>query len=515
MRNCRIIGSLVLAGAALAITCAGATDPTKVLILVNDLVPPEDGTGSTGASIYVGQYYATRRGIPLSNIVHLSVRLACCDNDPRAWDSWNIDWQTFDRDIRTPLKGFLESNGLTTQIKYIVPTYGIPLRTNLDAPSPTGVALDSVSVDSMLTTLYAGTDAPFLLNPYAVSQPPYSKDHFDQWQNPQGWPMYLVVRLDGPGATVATGLVDKAISAETTLGKNDGFGYFDYQDNGNYPVTDGTMVGAYNLAVAHGLPAVLNDQHITGDMIHSAPSALWAWGWYSGPADWDGYEFVNGAVGAQLTSYTANNIRYLGTPGTWVPLWLLAGITATWGATGEPYTSGYANGDNLLNHFWNGYNFGESAYLASPVLNWMMVFVGDPLYQPNVFLSAPPTPEQTPKLTFSAQQDGYTYSGALTLSADVFQSVEGVQFQVDGQNVGPELTQPPYLAIFQTTSDDNGPSLLTARTRDASGNILISDPVPIIIYNAPSSSPSVLSGIPLRHSRLSPVQNGTRSRNPH
>jgi len=426
--------------------------------------------GSTGASIY-----ATRRGIPF------------------------IDWQTFDTDIRTPLKSFLESNGLTTQIKYIVPTYGIPLRTHLDSPYPTGVALDSVSVDSLLTTLYAGTDAPFLLNPYAVSQSTYSKDHFDQWQNPQGWPMYLVVRLDGPGATVATGLVDKAISAETTLGKNDGLGYFDYQDNGNYPVTDGTMVGAYNLAIAHGLPAVLNDQSITGDMIHSAPGALWAWGWYSGPVDWDGYEFVNGAVGAQLTSYTANNIRYLG-PGTWVPLWLLAGITATWGATGEPYASGYANGDNLLNHFWNGYNFGESAYLASPVLNWMMVFVGDP--------------EQTPKLTFSAQQDGYTYSGALTLSAEVFQSVEGVQFQVDGQNVGPELTQPPYLAIFQTTSDDNGPSLLTAKTRDASGNILISDPVPIIIYNAPPSNLAVISGVPLRKSRLSAVQNGVTSRNP-
>jgi hypothetical protein len=249
------------------------------------------------------------------------------------------------------------------------------------------------------------------------------------------------------------------------------------------------------------LPAVLNDQHVTGNMIHSAPSALWAWGWYSGPADWDSYEFVNGAVGAQLTSYTANNIRSLGIPGTWVPLWLLAGITATWGATGEPYTSGYANGDNLLNHFWNGYNFGESAYLASPVLNWMMVFVGDP--------------EQTPKLTFSAQQDGYTYSGALTLSAEVFQSVEGVQFQVDGQNVGPELTQPPYLDTFQTTSDDNGPSLLTAVTRDASGNILISDPVPIIIYNAPSSNRAVISGIPLRNSPLSPVQNGTTSLHHH
>src|SRR5258708_7406875 len=352
MRNWQMIPFLLLAGLALSSNCAGATDPNTVLILVNDLVPPETGTGSTGASVYVGQYYAARRGIPLSNIVHLSVRLACCDNDPKAWDSWNIDWQTFDTSIRTPLKSFLESNGLTTTIKYIVPTYGIPLRTRLGAPYPAGLEPDSVSVDSFLTTLYAGTDAPFLLNPYAVSQPAYSKNHFDQWRNPQGWPMYLVSRLDGPGATVATGLVDKAIAAETTVGKNDGIGYFDYQHNGNYPVTDGTMIGAYNLAVAQGLRAVLDDQSIAGHMIHSAPQALWAWGWYSGPFDWDGYEVVNGAVGAPLTSYTPNTITALGTPGTWVPLWLLAGITATWGATGEPYTSGYANGDNLLNHFW-------------------------------------------------------------------------------------------------------------------------------------------------------------------
>jgi uncharacterized protein (TIGR03790 family) len=492
VRNWQIISLLLLACLAFSATCAGAADPATVLILVNDLVPPETGTGSIGASVYVGQYYAAQRGIPFSNIVHLSVRLACCDNDPKEWDSWNIDWQTFDTTIRTPVKSFLESNGLTATIKYIVPTYGIPVRTRLGAPYPAGLEPDFVSIDSFLAALYAGTDAPFLLNPYAVSQPAYSKNHFDQWQNPQGWPMYLVSRLDGPSAAVAAGLVDKAISAETTLGINDGIGYFDFQNNGNYPVPDGTMIGAYNLAAAHGLPAVLNDQSVSGDMIHSAPQALWAWGWYSGPADWDGYEFANGAVGAQLTSYTANNIRYLDT-GTWVPLWLLAGITATWGATGEPYTSGYANGDNLLNHFWSGYNFGESAYLASPVLNWMMVFVGDPLYQPNVFLAAPPSPEQTPILTFSAQQDGYTYSGPLTLSAEVSPRVDGVQFQADGQDIGPELTQPPYVATFETNSDDNGPSLFTVKVRDCLGNILISDPVPIILYNAPAPDPQVVS----------------------
>jgi uncharacterized protein (TIGR03790 family) len=485
---------LLAVGLGLAQFCAAAADPRSVLILVNDLVPPEDGTGSTGASVYVGQYYATRRGIPFSNIVHLSVPLACCNRDPHEWDSWNTGWQKFEDTIRTPVKGFLETNGLKYTIKYIVPTYGVPVRMMLGTAYPSGIEPDFVSIDSFLTSMYSGSDAPFRRNPYAVTNPGYSKARFSDWQNPEGWPMYLVSRLDGPSAAIAVGLVDKAISAESTLTRSDGIGYFDYQHGPNNTVTDGTMLRAYQLAVQQGFRAVLNDQSVTGNMIHSAPQALWAWGWYSGPFDWDGYEFVNGAIGAQLTSYTANVIRYLG-QGTWVPLWLNAGITATWGATGEPYTSGYANGDNLLNHFWNGYNFGESAYLASPVLNWMMLFVGDPLYEPQVFARAPSPPDPTPTLTFSAHQDGFTYSGPLTLSAAVQPSTVAVQFQANGYDIGPELTSPPYAARFGTNSDDNGPSLLTVKARDASGQVLISDPVPIIIFNDPSPHPPVISGV--------------------
>src|SRR5262245_59840402 len=132
---------LLLASLLLAIPVFGATDPSTVLILVNDLVAPEAGTGTTGASVYVGEYYASRRGIPASNIVHLSIPLACCANDPREWDSWNISWEAFVGYIRTPVKNFLESRGLTNKIKYIVPTYGIPVRTHV-VPYPAGLQED-------------------------------------------------------------------------------------------------------------------------------------------------------------------------------------------------------------------------------------------------------------------------------------------------------------------------------------------------------------------------------------
>jgi uncharacterized protein (TIGR03790 family) len=125
-------------------------------------------------------------------------------------------------------------------------------------------------------------------------------------------------------------------------------------------------------------------------------NALWVWGWYG--MAFDAYRFVPGAVGAQLTSFTADRIR---TPlnadpkmysvtaarwgGNWVPRMLEQGVTATWGAITEPYAIYYAPGGNVFDHLWAGYNFGDSFYIAQNAVRWVMVAVGDPLYSPRPF----------------------------------------------------------------------------------------------------------------------------------
>jgi hypothetical protein len=99
-----------------------------------------------------------------------------------------------------------------------------------------------------------------------------------------------------------------------------------------------------------------------------------------------------------LTSYTATQIRtpqnadprYHGYSavrwgGNWVPRMLEEGVTATWGAVAEPQATFYAPGGNLLDHFWAGYNFGESFYIAQNAVRWVMVAIGDPLYAPAAF----------------------------------------------------------------------------------------------------------------------------------
>jgi len=133
-----------------------------------------------------------------------------------------------------------------------------------------------------------------------------------------------------------------------------------------------------------------------------APNALWAWGWYT--SAWDSYRFVTGAVGAQLTSFTATQIRTPLDPdprvaslsdrrwrANWVPRMLEEGVTATWGAVTEPYGTLYAPGGNVFDHLWAGYNFAESFYIAEPATRWVMVAIGDPLYAPAIFAgNAPP-----------------------------------------------------------------------------------------------------------------------------
>ena len=394
MKNLLLI---VLAGMPLcSFTHAQTTfaDPASVLVIVQDNTGPEPGTGRQNASQYVADYYMRRRGIPAGNIVHISTFIengggaSCVPGASNCQlqhsSSTNINDALYRSQIAAPILAKLDDNNgaLRSQIKYIVPVYGVPVT----IWSVLGV--DALSLDNVLAGILLPTQGKATANPYYNADPVSSPQHIDA--STPG--ILLVSRLDGRTAALAAGLVDKAIAGETTGVQ--GIGYFDWQGHGTaanqlngYPFQpDFSMLNAYTLCTGL-VPAqtcVLNNQSGAGGMISSAPNTAWAWGWYAlDAANAGAYSFVNGAVGAQLTSATANCIRRP-CPGAYVDLWLTQGITATWGAVSEPFANFYALGDNLLSHLWRGYTFGESAYISSPVLNWMMVFVGDPLYLPSV-----------------------------------------------------------------------------------------------------------------------------------
>ncbi len=103
-----------------------------------------------------------------------------------------------------------------------------------------------------------------------------------------------------------------------------------------------------------------------------------------------------------------------------------------------------------------------------------------------------------PMVTISFPASGAAVADTITVTAAVSDNVGviGVQFKVDGANLGPEDTTAPEEAIWDTTQFSNGPHTLTAVARDSAGNRATSAGVMVTVANAPpppadTTSPTV------------------------
>jgi len=97
--------------------------------------------------------------------------------------------------------------------------------------------------------------------------------------------------------------------------------------------------------------------------------------------------------------------------------------------------------------------------------------------------SADTTP---PTVSITAPAAGATVSGtSVTVSANASDNVGvvGVQFKLDGVNLGAEDTASPYSTAWDTTSASNGSHTLTAVARDAAGNSTTSASVSVTVSN--------------------------------
>ncbi|HTS28946.1 MAG TPA: Ig-like domain-containing protein, partial [Bryobacteraceae bacterium] len=213
-----------------------------------------------------------------------------------------------------------------------------------------------------------------------------------------------------------------------------------------------------------------------------------------------GYKFiVNGAAGA-----TANcGLSYGCAEGGSVSIgWHL--LTATFdGATARLYVDGVLVGSDTgtaantnlplyigryfaSNGFgWNGaidevrlYNRALSAAEVTAILN----YTGG---------GAPPdtTP---PAVSITAPAANATVSNTITVSANASDNVAvaDVQFQLDGVNLGADLTTAPYSISWNTTLASNGTHTLTAIAHDTSGNKTTSTPVTVTVSNTVGSIPT-------------------------
>ncbi len=338
-------------------------DPAKqVVILVNEAVPE---------SVSIGEYYAARRAIPKANICRV-----------RTTPNEVCDWPELRKDILEPLKKFLEDK---TDVLYIGPTWGIPVKTREENPANDGKGGPEGPIGAMVTGRdYACVDREIEL---------LRTDH-----DIEGWlaskvfnigrritredGIYIVSRLDGPSAESARGLVDLALYGEA------------YGIEGRALVDTRGLAGEEGLAGADAQMREIAplferaglefDHDNKSEVIDLATreAAGHYWGWYTGniACSKQGWRFRPGAVGAHLHSFSALNFRR--TNQNWVGPLVHRGVTGTCGTVYEPLVAGFPYGHVFFDRFLDGYTFGESMAIATMFTSWMAVYVGDPLYAP-------------------------------------------------------------------------------------------------------------------------------------
>ena len=188
----------LMLGIALVTCCAAAEiplqSPATILLVVNDNSP---------LSRTIGEYYARRRGVPVSNICHL-----------KASTMEEISREDYERQIARPIGAFLRKQGLLESIYFIVTTAGVPLKI---PGAGDGMASSAASVDSELTLLYAdlktGKAHPL---EGAIPNPFFGKR--DRAFTHPAYPMYLVTRLAAYDFDGVKGMIDRCFAA-TNRGK--------------------------------------------------------------------------------------------------------------------------------------------------------------------------------------------------------------------------------------------------------------------------------------------------------
>ena len=116
--------------------------------------------------------------------------------------------------------------------------------------------------------------------------------------------------------------------------------------------------------------------------------------------------------------------------------------------------------------------------------------------QPSNQATANVPPDLPPTVSITSPSGGATVSGTTTVTATASDDVQvaGVQFRVDGANLGAEDTTAPYSASWGTTGFPNGSHTLTAVARDSAGQTTTSASVTVTVSNSAPPPPTGLAG---------------------
>lgn len=387
-----LLTGLVFLALAGTLRAAGLGD--EVIVVYNSRMPESKD---------IADYYAKRRNVPKSQIFGF----ALTTNEV-------VTRTEFEEALQKPLAKALESKKLwhigsdfisgtngapgkviwkvqRSKIRYAVLCYGVPVRIDNDPdlqekiPDEMRPELrrNGAAVDNELALLprieeHLPLTGPWLNAFYTVTNA--------EWFHPTNG-ILMVTRLDGPNASIARGLVDKAIEAETN--GLCGRAYFDSRNlptNSPYHLGDEWMMtGAKICQYLAGFETVVDDNPSTFPADFPMSQIAIYCGWYdenaSGPFAQKTVEFMPGAFAYHLHSFSAAVVR--SSTQRWVGPLLAKGATATMGSVDEPFLTGTPDvGVFCARWILQGFTFGEAAYASQKTVSWQTTVIGDPLYRP-------------------------------------------------------------------------------------------------------------------------------------
>ncbi|MEM7315161.1 MAG: TIGR03790 family protein, partial [Planctomycetota bacterium] len=199
----------------------------------------------------------------------------------------------------------------------------------------------------------------------------------------------MVSRLEAHTVAITKRLIDDAIA--TDEGGLQGKMYLDARGlrgtpsknlAGSYVRYDDSLRDLDALAREHAELDVVLDNKSGLFQAGDCPQTSLYCGWYSLGKYVDAFDFVRGAVGYHMASSEATTLRKADSQ-VWCKRMLEDGICATLGPVHEPYLAAFPHPDEFFAVLGSGkYSLVEAYYRTKPFNSWVMVLVGDPLYNP-------------------------------------------------------------------------------------------------------------------------------------
>lgn len=369
MRQLRVRRHLVAASWSVVAGCAASSvapegpidlgppavskqDPqaSRVLLVVN---------GASVQSVAIGKYYQAARGIPDSNVIVVTTTL---DDDVSDAD--------FASQLQQPIAAKLRR---LQGVDFIVTTHGIPLRVGINGYATdallAGIELDLVPIQAFTSAEFKRATSPYFRQDEAFSHVKFG--------------MYLATRLDGYSIEDMKALVDRCLTAQP----EHGLFFFDQQVFDRVGINDQLETAMEQIARtltvrgfesrSEGTPAFVN------------PKELLMGYWSSGSNDpnysadvYHALRFRAGSLAETNVSTSARTFHHVSGGQSMIADLIAQGVTGVKGYVAEPFTPAVAKPDIMFDRYTRGYNLAESFYMASQLLKWRDVVIGDPLCRP-------------------------------------------------------------------------------------------------------------------------------------